>query len=56
MERLTLTIAKLAMSGQMAGFSLDETIEWLDGGLSVESLLVLIEWNLRTQQGNPRFE
>jgi hypothetical protein len=47
---LTPSIAKLAAFGEMAGFSLDEMFERLEGGLSFESLLYLVESNLETQQ------
>ena len=47
MERSLLSaVAKLAMFGEMAGFSLDEMIEFLDSGLSVLGLLDLIVMRL----------
>jgi hypothetical protein len=37
----TLTIA-----GEQAGFSLEEMIQMLNAGITVETLLYLIEWRL----------
>lgn len=43
---LVLAISKLAAAGQEAGFSLEQMIELLDGGLEVRTLLELICWRL----------
>jgi hypothetical protein len=43
---LVVAISKLAAAGQQAGFTLEEMIELLDGGLGVETRLVLIAWRL----------
>ena len=43
---LQAAIEKLAMAGEQAGFSIDQMIKLLNGGLSVEALLVLIAWRL----------
>ena len=39
---LVLAISKLAAAGGQAGFTLEQMIQLLDAGLSVESLLDLI--------------
>jgi hypothetical protein len=46
MERETtvLAISKLAVAGEQSGFSLEQKIQLLDSGLSVESLIELIAW------------
>ncbi len=48
MERPSLlrAIGKLAIAGEQAGFSLEQMIELLNEGLSVETLLDLISWRL----------
>ena len=43
-------INKLAIAGQQAGFSLEQMIQLLDDGLSVETLLDLIAWSLERRQ------
>ncbi len=43
---LYAAIEKLAMAGEQAGFSVDQMIKLLNGGLSVEALVVLIAWRL----------
>jgi hypothetical protein len=43
---LVLAISKLALAGEQAGFTLEQMIDLLDGGLSVETLLELIAWRL----------
>lgn len=43
---LVLAISKLAAAGQQAGFSLEQMIELLDGGVEVKTLLELICWRL----------
>ena len=52
MERpsLVIAISKLAAAGERAGFSVEEMIQLLDSGLTVESLLDLIAWRFE----NPR--
>ena len=40
------SIAKLAMAGEQAGFSVEQMIELLSAGLSVATLLDLIIWRL----------
>ena len=39
-------IYKLAMAGEQAGFSVEQMIQLLNSGLSVEALLELIAWRL----------
>ena len=43
---LLRAVGKLAMAGEQAGFSLEQMIDLLNGGLSVETLLDLICWRL----------
>jgi hypothetical protein len=52
MQRLLLmsAINKLAVAGEQAGFSLEQMIQILDDGLSVETLLDLITWSLERRQ------
>ena len=52
MQRLLLmsAINKLAVAGELAGFSLEQMIQILDDGLSVETLLDLITWSLERRQ------
>ena len=40
------TVYKLAIAGEQAGFSVGEMIGILDAGVSVENLLLIIEWCL----------
>ena len=44
--RLVSGIAKLASAGQQAGFTVEQMIELLNAGITVETLLCLIEWRL----------
>jgi hypothetical protein len=48
MEKATLvsSIAKLAMAGEQAGFTVEQMIQLLNAGLGVESLVDLIAWRL----------
>jgi len=48
MQRPSLVnaIYKLAMAGEQAGFSVEQMIQLLNSGLSVEALLELIAWRL----------
>lgn len=48
MERVALVsgIGKLATVGQQAGFSVEQMIQLLDAGLTVEGLVELIAWRL----------
>jgi hypothetical protein len=43
---LVLAISKLAAAGEQAGFTLEQMIDLLDGGLDVETLLELIDSRL----------
>jgi hypothetical protein len=43
---LVLAISKLAVAGEQAGFTLEQMIDLLDDGLSVQTLLELIAWRL----------
>jgi hypothetical protein len=44
--RLVTAIGKLAIAGEQAGFSIEQMIQLLNDGLTVESLLELISWRL----------
>jgi hypothetical protein len=44
-------VSKLAIAGVQAGFSLEEMIQFLNGGLSVEILLQLIAQRLADDDG-----
>ena len=43
---LVLAISKLAAAGEQAGFTLEQMISLLDEGLSVDTLMELINWRL----------
>lgn len=43
---LLRAVGKLARAGEQAGFNIEEMIEMLDSGMSVESLLNLISGRL----------
>lgn len=43
-------IAKLAKVGQQAGFTVEQMIGLLDGGLGVEGLIDLIAWRLEQRK------
>jgi len=47
---LLAAVGKLAIAGEQAGFSLEQMIELLDQGLSVETLWDLISWRLEALQ------
>jgi len=47
-------IEKLALAGEQAGFSIDEMIELLNKGVTVGSLLRLIELRLNPAEVEPR--
>jgi hypothetical protein len=40
------SIFKLAMAGEQAGFTVEQMIQLLNAGLSIEGLLTLIGWKL----------
>jgi len=40
-------IAKLALAGQQAGFSVEQMIDFLRAGVAVETLIDLIAWRLK---------
>jgi hypothetical protein len=44
------TVHKLALVGERAGFTLEQMIEMLNAGITVEALLLLIESQLVSQQ------
>ena len=46
-------VYKLAMVGEQAGFSLEQMIQMLNAGITVETLLHLIEWRLRGIDPSP---
>jgi hypothetical protein len=43
---LQTSIAKLAMAGEQAGFTVEQMIWLLNAGVTIQGLLRLIEWNL----------
>lgn len=43
---IALSDYKLAVAGEQAGFTVEQMIELLNAGLTVETLLNLIEWRL----------
>lgn len=43
-QSLVIAIIKLAVAGEQAGFSLEDMIQLLDSGLTVDGLLELITW------------
>ncbi len=51
-KRLATGVGKLAVAGVQAGFSVEQMIQLLNDGLTVESLLELITWRL-TEVNNP---
>jgi hypothetical protein len=51
---LAETIQKVITAGQEAGFTLDQMIELLEKGFTVESLLRMIEWRLSPPVVEPR--
>jgi hypothetical protein len=47
---LLRAVAKLAIAGEQAGFSLEQMIDLLNAGLSVETLLDLIAWRFEASR------
>jgi hypothetical protein len=47
---LVNAITKLAIAGEQAGFSVEQMIELLNAGVTVETLLELIAWRLEGTQ------
>ncbi len=47
---LVSAINKLAIAGEQAGFTVEQMIQLLEDGLSVETLLDLIAWSLERRQ------
>jgi hypothetical protein len=43
---LQTSIAKLAIAGEQAGFTVEQMIQMLNAGVTVEGLLRLIEWRM----------
>ena len=55
MERPIMTaIEKLVLAGEQAGFSVEQMIQLLQTGGTVETLLQLIEWRLSPPVVEPR--
>jgi hypothetical protein len=54
-ERLSIVnaIEKLAVAGERAGFTIEQMIELLNEGLTVESLIGLVLWRLDVQSAVP---
>ena len=40
------SVFKLALSGEQAGFTIEQMIEFLSAGITVDTLLWIIEWKL----------
>ena len=40
------SVFKLALAGEQAGFTIEQMIALLNSGLTVETLLLVIEWKL----------
>ena len=49
-ESLVIAISKLAVAGEQAGFSLEQMIQLLDSGLTVENLIELIAWRFENSK------
>ena len=47
------SVFKLAVAGEQAGFTVEQMIEFLNAGITMETLLNLIEWKLPSAQINP---
>lgn len=47
---LFTAVTKLAIAGEQAGFTIDKMVQLLNDGLTIESLLDLIESSLRRQE------
>jgi hypothetical protein len=55
MEHPIMTaVEKLVLAGEQAGFSVEEMIQLLQTGATVETLLQLIEWRLSPTVVEPR--
>jgi len=51
---LQSSIARLAIAGERAGFSVEQMIQMLNAGVTVERLLRIIEWRLAPIVEEPR--
>ena len=47
---LAVSVERLAIAGEQAGFTVEQMIELLNAGLTVSTLLDLIEWRLQRCQ------
>jgi hypothetical protein len=47
------SVFKLARAGEQAGFPVEQMIELLNAGITVETLLKLIEWKLSSTPFDP---
>jgi hypothetical protein len=55
MEKPVMTaVEKLVLAGEEAGFSVEQMIQILQTGTSVEALLCIIEWRLCPPAMQPR--
>jgi hypothetical protein len=55
MEKPVMTaVEKLVLAGEEAGFSVEQMIQILQTGTSVEALLCMIEWRLCPPAMEPR--
>jgi hypothetical protein len=49
-----IAIEKLVLAGEEAGFSVEQMIQILQTGVSIEALLCMIEWRLCPPAMEPR--
>lgn len=49
-QSLRSAVEKLALAGEQAGFTIDQMIQMLNIGISVEALIMLILWRLDSVQ------
>jgi len=50
-SRVRDSVEKLAMAGQHAGFSVEQMIELLNSGMTVDTLLDLLVWRINALTG-----
>jgi len=48
------TITKLIRAGEEAGYTLEQMIQLLENGMSLSSLMELVEWRLTSATIEPR--
>jgi hypothetical protein len=45
-QSVPASVFKLALAGEQAGFTIEQMIEFLNAGITVETLFRIIEWKL----------